>query len=122
MTGATAGQRDMAGGFAYPSCGCHKCRSDRHQDLLSCQGCQGMETSQILFGASPDAERALRERLSARTENNSSSTTSRRLLEDELEIRGSLRSAIVDLITTWHSTASRVVHRESDRARDPAHD
>src|SRR5882762_6637472 len=88
MTSATAVQRDMAGGFAYPSCGCHKCRSDRHQDLLSCQGCQGMDTSQILFGASPDAEHALRERLSARTENNSSSTTLRRLLEDEFEIRG----------------------------------
>ena len=46
----------------------------------------------VLLGASPDAERALRERLSARTENNSSSTTSRRLLEDEFEIRGSHRA------------------------------
>jgi len=48
MTSATAVQRDMAGGFAYPSYGCHKsrgrlswgsvhrhkCRSDCHQRLL----------------------------------------------------------------------------------------
>ena len=40
----------------------------------------------VLLGASPDAERALRERLSARTENPYESVESEELLEDEFEI------------------------------------